>query len=321
MAGGELTAAGVARAEPSPIKRRAAALSIASNSLLILLKVIVGTLTGSIAVLTEGMHSAIDLVASIVAYVSVRKADEPADESHPYGHEKIENLASAIEGMLILVGSGVIVFEAIRHLAKGSQIDHLGWGIGVVGLSIVVNVTVSGVLGRRARETDSAALQGDAAHLRTDAFTSVGVLVGLVLVEVTGQRWLDPAVALIVAGAIVVSGVRILTRSGRVLVDEALPEDELEGIREEVVALGPRGVVGYHALRGRRAGARRMIDLHLQFRAGMTLEDAHAIAHQLQDAIDRRLGGAEVLIHLEPEDRVRPGTEIPGARAARHAAR
>jgi cation diffusion facilitator family transporter len=298
-------------APAGPVKRRAALLSVGSNSLLILLKVIAGTVTGSVALLTEAMHSSIDLIASVVAYVSVRKADEPADESHPYGHEKIENLAAAIEGMLILVGSGVIVFESIRRLIIGSHVSSLGFGIAVLAVSIVVNVLVSGVLARRARETESAALEGDAAHLRTDALTSIGVLAGLSLVQITGADWVDPAVALAVAAAIVVSGVRILTRSSRVLVDEALPADELAAIREEVVAFGPRGIAGYHALRARRAGARRMVDLHVQFRSGTTLEEAHATAHALQDAINSRLGAADILIHLEPEDRVRPGTEIP----------
>src|SRR4051794_5899313 len=299
---------------PSGSKRSAAALSIASNSLLILLKVVAGSITGSVALLTEAMHSSIDLIASIVAFVSVRKADEPADAEHPYGHEKIENLAAAIEGMLILVGSGVIIFEAIRHLVQGTEVDQLGIGIAVLAISVVVNVVVSGVLARRARETHSAALEGDAAHLRTDAMTSAGVLVGLALVQITGADWLDPAIALVVAVAIVWSGLRILTRSSRVLVDEALPEDEMALIRQEIVTFGPRGVAGFHQLRARRAGARRMIDMHVQFRSGTTLEAAHETAHELQDAIASRLGGAEVLIHLEPEDRVRPGTEIPAAR-------
>jgi cation diffusion facilitator family transporter len=298
-------------APAGPVKRRAALLSVGSNTLLILLKVVAGTVSGSVALLTEAMHSAVDLIASVVAYVSVRKADEPADEQHPYGHEKIENLAAAIEGMLILVGSGVIVFESVRRLIIGSHVDNLGFGIAVLAVSIAINVVVSGVLARRAIETESAALEGDAAHLRTDALTSVGVLVGLVLVDITGADWLDPAVALVVAGAIVTSGVRILMRSSRVLVDEALPADELDAIREEVVAFGPRGVAGFHALRARRAGARRMVDMHVQFRSGTTLEAAHATAHELQDAIRARLAGADILIHLEPEDRVRPGTEIP----------
>ncbi len=293
-----------------PVKVRGALLSIMSNSCLILLKVVAGSVTGSVAILTEALHSAIDLVASIIAWLSVRKADEPADESHPYGHEKIEDLSSAIEGILILVGSGVIAFEAIRHLVIGSQVQRLGFGIVVVAISIVVNLVVSGELRRRARRTSSPALDADATHLRTDVVTSAGVLIGLVLVQITGESWIDPAVALLLAGVIAFSGFRIVSRSSRILVDEALPADEIDAIRDTVLAFGPRGVAGYHKLRARRAGARRYVDMHVQFQDGTTLEAAHATAHQLQDAIRERIGGADVLIHLEPADRVVPGTEI-----------
>jgi cation diffusion facilitator family transporter len=293
-----------------PAKTRAAGLSIASNVTLIALKVVAGTLTGSVSILTEAIHSSIDLVASVVAWFSVRKADAPADEEHRYGHHKIENLTAAIEGILILVGSGVIVFEAIRRLVNQAPVEKLGFGIAVMAVSGVANLAVSTYLYRQARSTESPALEGDAAHLRTDALTSAGVLGGLLLVEVTGAHWLDPAFALAVAVVIVISGIRILARSGRVLVDEALPPAELDAIRQEVVSFGNRGIVGYHKLRTRRAGSRRYVDLHLQFRAGTTLEQAHHTAHELQDAIANRLRGADVLIHLEPEDKVRPGTEI-----------
>jgi cation diffusion facilitator family transporter len=299
------------------LKRRTAALSVFSNSGLILLKVVAGTVTGSVAILTEAIHSSIDLVASIVAFISVRKAGEPADESHRYGHEKIENLAAAIEGILILVGSAVIAFEAIRRLIKPQPINTIGLGIAVVGLSIVVNIAVSAMLARNARLTGSPALEADAAHLRTDALTSAGVLVALALVKLTGADWIDPAVALIVAAAIVVTGVRLLTRSGQVLVDQALPAEEVDAIRSAIEAFAARGVVGYHELRTRRAGARRYVDLHVQFEAGTSLEDAHRMAHELQDLIASRLDGADVLIHLEPEDRVRPGEVLatPAQRA------
>lgn len=293
-----------------PSKTGAAALSIASNSALILLKAMAGTVTGSVALLTEALHSATDLVASIVAFFSVRAADAPADATHPYGHEKIEDLAAAIEGMLILVGCGVISFEAIRNLVRGHEVNRLGIGIAVLGVSIVVNFAVSRTLRRRAKATGSPALAADAAHLSTDMATSAGVLGALVLALVTGWDWIDPVIALVVAAVIAVAGVRILTSSSRVLVDETLPDPELEAIREIVAHFAPQGVVGFHELRGRQAGARRHVDLHVQFRAGTTLEDAHHTAHELQDAIRARLGDADVLIHLEPEDRVRPGEEL-----------
>jgi cation diffusion facilitator family transporter len=289
------------------LKVRTAALSVVSNSGLILLKVIAGAVTGSVAILTEAVHSSIDLIASVVAFFSVRKADEPADETHRYGHEKVENLAAAIEGVLILVGSAAIAFQAIRRLISHGHVHTIGLGIAVVAFSMVVNVLVSGRIASSARSSDSAALEGDAAHLRTDALTSAAVLVGLALVKLTGAQWLDPAVALAVAGVIVVTGIRLLFRSSRVLVDEALPPEEVAAIRDAIEAFAARGVVGYHELRTRRAGSRRYVDLHIQFRGGTSLEDAHRVAHELQDRIGTRLNSVDVLIHLEPEDRVRPG--------------
>jgi cation diffusion facilitator family transporter len=302
----------VGPAAQAPPKARAASLSLVSNSLLIALKLAAGIVTGSIAILTEAAHSSIDLLAAVIAFVSVRKADQPADESHPYGHEKVESMAAAIEGMLILVGAGIIVYASIRKLVQGSHVDTLGFGIGVIAVSSIVNLVVSGYLGRQARITDSPALEGDAAHLRTDAGTSAGVLAALVLVQLTGVQQLDPAVALLVAVAIVFAGVRILTRSSRVLVDEALPPAELSAIEQAIRQRDTQELIGFHKLRARRAGSRRYVDLHVQFRHGTTLQRAHALAHELQAAIRQRIRGADVLIHLEPEeaaDEDQPGPE------------
>jgi cation diffusion facilitator family transporter len=286
-------------------KTRAAAISIASNTILIALKIVAGVITGSVAILTEAAHSSIDLLASVIAFFSLRKAAEPADASHPYGHAKMENLAAAIEGMLILVGAGVIVYESVRRLVVGAHIDSIGLGIVVVGLSALANFGVSRYLYREARATESPALAGDAAHLRTDAWTSVGVLFGLTLVAITGIDALDSITALVVAGAIVGAGVRLVTSSSRILVDEALPADELDKVRAIVGAHEGGEVVGFHALRARRAGSRRYIDMHVQFRAGTTLERAHELAHEMQSDIRGHLGGADVLIHLEPESALR----------------
>jgi cation diffusion facilitator family transporter len=289
-------------------KSAAAGLSIASNATLIVLKLAAGAITGSIAIITEAIHSAIDLLASIVAFFSVRAADEPADREHPYGHEKVENLAAAIEGMLILVGAGIIIFEATRRLAIGSEVEDLGIGIAVIAFSAVANIGVSTFLYQRAKTLGSPALEGDAAHLRTDVMTSGGVLLGLLLVEITGDPAFDSIAALAVACAIVVAGVRILTRSSRVLVDEAPPPAELDRIESVIAAERQRNpeIAGYHKLRARRAGARRYIDLHLQFRSGTTLEQAHALAHSIRGAIERELPNSDVLIHTEPEESLRP---------------
>jgi cation diffusion facilitator family transporter len=291
------------------MKQRTAVLSVVSNTVLILLKVVAGTLTGSIAILTEAVHSSIDLVASLVAYFSVRIADEPADERHSYGHVKVENLAAAFEGLLILVGSAVIAFEAVRRLITGGSTQLLGIGIVVIAFSAVVNLVVSAVIARNGRLTGSPALEGDAAHLRTDAASSLVVLVALVLVHVTGEQWIDPVAALLVAAAIVVTGIRLLIRSGEALVDQSLPAEETASITRVIEGFGDGAVIGFHQLRTRRGGSQRYVDVHIQFRQGTSLEQAHRAAHELQDRIAAELGGADVLIHLEPEDRLRPGQQ------------
>ncbi len=298
-------------------RTRAAAISIGSNSFLIVLKLVAGAVTGSVAILTEAIHSGVDLIASLIAFFSVRQAEEPADAEHRYGHEKFENVAAAAEGVLILVGAGVIIYASAHSLVNGQELESLGFGIGVVAFASAVNLGVSAWLFRQARDTESAALEADAAHLRTDAYTSLGVLVGLALVHWTGAEWLDPAVALVIAGAIVVTGLKLVARSWRILVDEALPPEELAAIRDAIADYPGAEIVGYHQIRTRRAGARRYVDLHVQFRAGTTLEDAHGIAHALQDRIAERLNGADVLIHLEPEDKVRedPIGDPPGVSA------
>jgi len=282
-------------------KSGAAGLSIASNAILIAIKIAAGAITGSIAIVTEAVHSTIDLVASVIAFVSVRKADVPADAEHPYGHEKVESLAATIEGMLILVGAGIIVYEATRRLVTGAEVELLGVGIAVMGFSVLANLVVSTILYRQSAVYDSPALEGDAAHLRTDAMTSAGVLVGLALVEITGSAAFDSITALLVAAAIVTAGIRIIRRSSGVLVDEVLPPREMDRIEAAIAAARTPEVAGYHKLRARRAGSRHHIDFHVQYRSGTSLERAHELAHAMRAEIESEVPRAEVLIHVEPE--------------------
>lgn len=289
------------------VKRKtgAASVSIVSNSILIALKIVAGALTGSIAILTEAVHSAIDLIASMIAYLSVRKSADPPDVGHPYGHYKIENLAAVVEGVLILVGAAIILFEATRRLAEGSDLDMIGIGIGVMAISMIANIFVSTFLSRRAKQTRSEALAADAAHLHADAATSGAVLFGLVLVEITGWNQLDAVFAITVAVAIVATALRIMARSSRVLVDQSLPPEEMESIRRVMRDCGSDAVIGFHKLRGRGSDGHRHVDLHVQFADGTSLERAHDIAHDLQDDISDAVGGADVLIHLEPSTSAR----------------
>ncbi len=287
-------------------KARAAGVSIASNSALIALKVAAGVITGSVGVLSDAVHSLMDLIASSIAWASIRKADLPADASHRYGHEKLEDLSATAQALLLLLGAAFVAFEAVRRLITGGRVEKIGIAMAVAGVAAAVNLVISTYLYRAGRATGSPALHANAADLRTDAVVSLGVLLSLVLIELTGATWLDPAVGLLVATAISATGVRILLGAGRRLADEALPPDELAALEQVVQSFIGDEVVGFHDLRARHVGSHHQVDLHLQFATGTSLERAHFISHQLQDEIVGRLPETTVLVHLEPEDRVRP---------------
>ncbi len=292
------------RAAGGVSKAAAAGVSIVYNATLIALKVAAAVVTGSVAILSEALNSSVDLVASVIAFVAVRRADEPPDVEHPYGHEKVENVAASIEGVLIIGGAAFIIVESIGRLVNGNtEVESLGLGIAVIAFSTLSAVAVSAFLRRQARKHDSPALQGDAAHLGADALTSAGVLIALALVQLTGAEQLDAAVAIVFSGFIVFTGLNIIRRAAGVLVDEAPPPEEMDRIEAAIArarADEPE-VVGYHKLRARTTGRRRYIELHVQFRSGTSLERAHDLAHELRNAIETDLGNAEVLIHVEPE--------------------
>ncbi len=292
-------------------KSGAAGLSIASNTALIAVKGVGGLLTGSVAILSDAIQSTMDLAASVITFVAVRKADEPADASHRYGHQKVEDLSAGIEALLLLLGAAVIAFQAVQRLLHGGSMQFLGVGIVVTALAAATNLAVSARLGLVARATESTALKADGAHLRTDAMVSLGVLGSLIAVALTGASWIDPVVGLGVATAISLTGVRILIDSSRRLVDETLPDSELDPLREVVESFVGNACVAYHDLRARHAGSHHQVDLHLQFAAGISLEDAHATSHRLQRAIADKLPGTSALVHLEPQHRVRPDRIAP----------
>jgi cation diffusion facilitator family transporter len=284
-----------------PLKARAAAISIASNSALIAFKLVVGMLSGSIAIISEALHSGSDLVAAVIAYYSVRKAAVPPDTSHHYGHEKVENLSGVVEALLIIAAAGVIIYEGVLKIFSGPHLDHIWLGVGVMVVSGVVNLIVSRrVLYPVARRTQSAALEADAAHLLTDVYTSFGVAFGLVLVKVTGWQYFDPIVAIAVAVLIIRTGYQLVVQSTRVLLDQTLPEEELEQIRRCVKDHRGDLIVGYHRLRARQAGSRRHIDLHITVDERLTVGEAHEVAEHIEADIRDCVPNSDVLVHIEP---------------------
>jgi cation diffusion facilitator family transporter len=286
-------------------KKRVAWLSVASNTLLTTGKLIAGILTGSVSILSEAAHSAIDLVAAGIATFSVHVADRPPDRDHQFGHEKVENVSGVIEGLLIFGAAAWIIYEAVDKMIHGVELKHLGPGLVVMAISAVVNIVVATLLQRTAVRTQSVALEADAAHLYTDVYTSVGVFIGLAAITI-GKRffsadlsWLDPLFAIGVALLILSAAYRITKKSFVPLMDAAASEEEIAAIKEAMDELSGRGC-DFHKLRTRRAGATLHVDLHMGCRPGVTLEQGHAISHELKARIEAKLPGANVLIHVEP---------------------
>ena len=285
--------------EASRQTRAAALLSVASNTVLTLAKLVLGIVTGSVAVLSEAVHSAGDLVASGIAFVAVRTSARPPDHSHPYGHEKAENLAAAVEGVLIVAAGGYVAVEAGRRLAEGgSHVDHLWLAVAVMAASAVVNVLVTARLRRVARSTGSPAIEGDAAHLTADVWTSAGTAAGLLLVLVTGWQPLDALVALAVSAYVLFMGGRLTWRAAQVLLDTALPAHEQDQIDRVLAGFATDGV-SFHKVRGRRAGSKRHVDLHMVVPPETTVRHGHRLSGQVKGELVRALPGTEVLIHLE----------------------
>jgi len=281
-------------------KRDAARWSLTSNATLLGMKVVVGAMTGSAGILAEAVNSAADLFGSVVAFLSVRVSDEPPDRAHAYGHGKIENLSGAATAALILVGGVFAIGEAIRHLLRGGPLPGLGWGIAVMAASAVINVIVSRHLLRVGRETDSPALVADGHHLQTDVLTSLGVLVGLILVRETGLAWWDSVAALGVSALILRVGVGLASEAMGTLADIALPPEEEQAITR-VLEAHPT-VLGFHKLRTRKSGSHRHVDVHVQIADTHTFVEAHRLTEDLEDELRVALPNLHPIIHIEPYD-------------------
>ncbi len=279
-------------------KESTARLSILSNTTLVLLKLVVGFMSGAVSIISEAAHSAVDLLAAVIAYYAVKKSNKPPDTNHAYGHGKIENLSAAIEAFLIILAAIWIVYEAAQKLQSPHAPEMLEWGIGLMVVSIVLNYWVSGKLMAVAKATHSHALEADALHLQADIWTSASVLVGLVIIYFTGLTWLDPLIAIAVAIVVFKAGFQMTRKSFYELTDVSLPEEEEEKIRN-ILDSHPE-VIDYHRLRTRRSGSSRLIDVHLVLNKNMHLDKAHAICDQLEEEIRKVLGNCDVVIHTEP---------------------
>ena len=280
-------------------KRHAALLSIVSNSALVAAKLAVGILSGSVSVLSEAIHSATDLIASLIAFFSVRASDTPPDAEHPYGHGKIEGVSGLVEALLIVIAALYIVYEAIaRLLSRHGPSPSVDAGLVIMAISALTNFLLSRHLKRVARETDSLALEADAEHLQADVLTSVGVFVGLALARVTHLAWLDPVAGLCVALLIVHTAYKLTRHSMKPLLDARLPMEEEERIKN--ILNHDSRVLGYHKLRTRKSGSQRHADVHVLIDDESTLVEAHNLSEELEDGVRTALPDININIHIEP---------------------
>lgn len=290
-------------------KRKSAVawLSVFSNTTLIILKIIVGLAIGSVSVISEAIHSGVDLLAAVIALLAVKQSAKPADEKHPFGHGKFENLSGTIEALLIFVAAGWILYEAVKKLLYTGEIEAPFWGVAVMGVSATANWVVSHFLFKVGKQTDSVALQADAWHLRTDVYTSLGVLGGLALLCVGewllpkdwNLHWIDPVAAILVAMLIIKEAYTLTVRSARDLIDMTLPPEEERWIRDTLKTFRP-AVHGFHRMRTRKAGSERFIEFHIFVDAEMTVDKSHRLSHEIARRIEEHFGQSHVVVHVEP---------------------
>jgi cation diffusion facilitator family transporter len=279
---------------------RAARLAIISNCVLVVGKLAIGFGTGAVSILSEAAHSGVDLVVAFLVWVAVRYAHRPADQSHPFGHGKVEPLVGFGQALLIYAIAGGIIYEAIHSLIEGTIVANVGWGIVVMLLAALVNVGMARYLLAVAKAEGSPALRANGVELATDVITALGVVLGLSLVWLTGWHILDPLIGLVVSGVLLVTGTRVLLEAFHGLTDAALPDPELHAITQ-VLDEHADSFLEYHGLRARHVGSAHDVDVHVVVPKGTPIEQAHDLASHLEDEIADVLPQTEVTIHMEPE--------------------
>jgi len=280
------------------LKNNAAMLSIVSNTVLIIFKVITGVMVGSISIISEGIHSSIDLLASIIAYFSIKKAEKAKDKEHPFGYGKYENISGFTEALLILFAAAIIIFEASNKLINGFVLKDVTPGLIVMLIASIVNLVISRILLKVSKRTNSIALEADAYHLLTDVVTSFGVFIGLLLLKITYVQLLDPLTAIFVALLIIKTGISLIKKSMKDLVDSSLSNEELSVISKIIKSHSQ--VVSYHELRTRKSGDQREIDIHLELNMDYTLLKTHNVCNLIENEIKITYPKSYVMIHCEP---------------------
>lgn len=283
------------------LKKLAAGVSILSNVLLTLLKIIAGIISGSLSVISEAIHSLSDFAASILTFFSVVKSSRPADEDHPYGHGKYEDMSGFIEGILIIIASLFIIYEAAKKIITGIPGEaENALGIAVMFIAVLINIIVSSLLFTVAKKTNSISLYADGEHLRTDIFSSLGVLIGLILIKITGYTVLDPIIALLVAAFIYRTGYTISKRALMRLLDYSLPCEDIDKIKQIVNEFSDLVKLKENGIKARQIGPAIDIDLILQFPSDTPICACHNVCDEIEKRIQTIYLNCSISIHPEP---------------------
>lgn len=282
------------------IKIKTARLSIFSNIFLIIIKVFAGIMSGSVSIISEAIHSGIDLIASAIAFFAVKISSKAPDKRHPYGHGKFENISGVVEGLLIFIAAFWIIFEAIHKIINPSEISFFLLAGSVMLISATVNFFVSRRLYKVAKETDSIALEADALHLKTDIYSSIGVALGMLFIWMTGWHIFDPIFAIIVALFIMKESFDLVSNAFSPLLDSQVNEDEYKELYDKILELTTIKKVNFKKLRSRRSGPSHFIDFILLVDPNMTVYDSHLICDDIEEKIQNMYIDSDITIHVEP---------------------
>jgi cation diffusion facilitator family transporter len=280
---------------------RIAAIGLVTTACLLALKLTLGLISGSIAVLSDAVDSGTDLTAATAALLSVRIAAQPADEAHPYGHGKVESMSASVAATIVGLGGGLVVIQAVRRLLGDSPDIDVGVGLIAMVISAAANLALGFFMRREARRSGSMALSAEATHLQTNVVQAGAIIVGLVLVGLTDRQIFDPLAALALAAYMGWTAIGLVRTATEEIMDAALPPEEVAAIHD-VLAAHKDQIRGFHRLRTRRSGATRHVDMHLLLDAHLTMAHVHEISESIEREIEGRLPGSEVVIHMEPDD-------------------
>ncbi|MDQ0208760.1 cation diffusion facilitator family transporter [Alkalicoccobacillus murimartini] len=278
-------------------------LSVMSNTFVVAIKIVVGLITGSVAVLSEAIHSSLDLMASLIAFFSVRISKKPADSVHPYGHGKVENVSGTIETILIFVAGIWIIYECVHKIMHPEPLQLPMLGVVVMVVGATINFIVSKVVRKEADRVHSVAMKSNALHLLTDVYTSLGVAVSLLLVSLTGWYILDSIIGMVLAIYIMIEAFKLMKETFPPLIDSRLAEHEEAGVLAIIESFNQE-YIEVHDFRTRRSGPQEYIDFHLVVASDTKIGDVHDLCDRMEEKIEKEFPRAEVFIHPEPEDEV-----------------